>query len=128
MNWRSFSRKHFIGGYGMTYALCFSCGGTKFGALNPCFECGSPATGDMNLDIAFSDHHISKASLEKLGEVVASINSHSDDEQLCFWTFIHYVSIHHPSILGVDLDSELQAQAEELLAGVALAKFELESG
>ena len=110
----------------MTYALCFNCGDTKFGTLNPCPSCSAPATGDINLDIAFSDHHISKDSLEKLGAVVAAIKTQSDDQELCFWTFIHYVSVNHPSVLGVNLKPELQDRAETLLDGLTLPEFILE--
>jgi len=111
----------------MTFALCFHCGGIKFGALNPCPSCNSPATGNINLDIAFSDHHVPKDSLEKLGDVIAAINTKSDDEELCFWTFIHYVSINHPSILGVNLKPEVQTKAEELLGELTLPEFTIES-
>jgi hypothetical protein len=54
----------------MTDALCFNCVAIKFGALCPCFECGAPASGQMNLDIAFSDHHFSRHTLEEFGEVI----------------------------------------------------------
>ena len=107
----------------MTYALCFSCGDTKFGALNPCPSCSAPSTGDINLDIAFSDHRIPKDSLEKLGEVVAAIHTESNDDELCFWTFIYYVSVNHPSVLSVELNSDLQSKAESLLNGLTLPKF-----
>ena len=111
----------------MTYALCFNCGETKFGALVPCPTCGAPATGNWSLDIAFSDHHFPRESLAKLGEVVAAINTQSDDQAMCFWTFIHYVSVNHPSVLDVDLTPEVQSQAEALLAGLTLPEFTLES-
>lgn len=110
----------------MTWALCLNCGEVKFGALCPCPECSVPSTGDIGLDIAFSDHRLAKASLEKLGEVVAAIHQASDDDKLCFWTFIHYVSLHHPSILGVDLEPELKSQADALLAGIELPEFSVE--
>jgi len=111
----------------MTFALCFNCGDTKFGALNPCPSCSAPATGDINLDIAFSDHHIPKDGLEKLGEVVAAIKKQSDDQELCFWTFIHYVSLNHPSVLGVDLKSDVQAKADVIPARLTLPEFSVES-
>ena len=110
----------------MTLALCFNCGDLKFGALVPCPSCSAPATGDVNLDIAFSDHRISEDDLGKLGEVVAAIKTQSEDQQLCFWTFIHYVSVHHPSILGVKLSPDVQASAEAILGGLTLPKFTVE--
>ena len=112
----------------MTFALCFNCGDTKFGALIPCPSCNAPASGDANLDIAFSDHRMSKNNLEKLGEVVAAIKTQSEDQELCFWTFIHYVSVHHPSILGVELNSDVQASAEAILSGLDLPEFTVELG
>ena len=90
----------------MTWALCFQCGATKFGAICPCPECQVASTGDMNLDIAFSDHNMSKRTLEQFGQVVKAIHRVCDDDQLCFWTFIHYVSTHHSDILGVDMPPE----------------------
>jgi hypothetical protein len=100
----------------MTWALCFHCGATKFGAICPCPECQVSSTGDMNLDIAFSDHHLSNATLEAFGEVVRSIHSVCDDDALRFWCFIEYVSNHHPDILHVSLPEEQQRQCEEILA------------
>jgi hypothetical protein len=42
----------------MTWALCLNRGETKFGAIRPCRSCKTASTGDMSLDIAFSDHHV----------------------------------------------------------------------
>ena len=80
----------------MTWALCFNCGATKFGAICPCPQCGFTSTGDMNLDIAFSDHRLSEETLRAFGAVVGSIHRVCDDDHLRFWTFIHYVSTRHP--------------------------------
>jgi len=44
----------------VTWALCLNCGEVKFGAICPCPKCNVESTGDMNLDIAFSDHHMAK--------------------------------------------------------------------
>jgi hypothetical protein len=74
----------------------------------------------MNLDIAFSDHHLSKSTLEELGQVVAAIHSASSNSELCFWTFIRYVSLNHPSILGVNLETDLQKRCDSLLQQVVL--------
>lgn len=104
----------------MTWALCFNCGEVKFGAICPCPKCDVKSTGDMNLDIAFSDHNLSKATLEDFGKVVAAIHAASDDDELCFWTFIRYVSINHPSILGVKLEPEAAQKCDALLARITL--------
>ena len=107
----------------MTWALCLNCGEVKFGAICPCPKCSVASTGDMNLDIAFSDHHVARESLEQLGQVVAAIQRASSDRQLCFWTFIRYVAIHHPSILGVDLKPEVQLKCDELLRQIVIPEF-----
>ena len=100
----------------MTWALCFNCGATKFGALCPCPECAFASTGDMNLDIAFSDHRLSESTLKAFGTVVASIRRVCDDDQLRFWSFIHYVSTRHPALLGVNLPAEQRERCEAVVA------------
>jgi len=99
----------------MTWALCFQCGATKFGAICPCPECSVATTGDMNLDIAFSDHNMSKKTLEQFGEVVRAIHRVCDDDQLCFWTFIHFISTRHSNILGVDMPPDRSAHCARIL-------------
>jgi hypothetical protein len=74
----------------------------------------------MGLDIAFSDHNMAKQALEEFGAVVAAIHRASEDAELCFWTFIRYVSKNHPSILHVDLKPEMLARVEALLKGIDL--------
>ena len=108
----------------MTWALCFSCGEVKFGAICPCPKCEVASTGDMNLDIAFSDHNITKSSLEDFGRVVAAIQENSEDRELCFWTFIRYISLNHSSILGVELDPELAHKCDSLLSQTSLPPVE----
>jgi hypothetical protein len=100
----------------MTMALCFNCGHTKFGAICPCPECGVASTGDMNLDIAFSDHWLSVATLGAFGEVVRAIGRVCDDPQLRFESFLRFVSAHHASLLNVTLPPEQQAACDDVLA------------
>jgi hypothetical protein len=100
----------------MTRALCFNCGDIKFGAICPCPKCGVGSSGDVNLDIAFSDHRISKTSLEQLGKVIGYIRERTADDELRFWAFIRYVAIHHTSVLDVTLEPELESRCDELLA------------
>lgn len=109
----------------MTWALCFNCGEIKFGAICPCPKCNVNSTGDMNLDIAFSDHNMTKATLEEFGKVVGAIHAQSDDSELCFWTFIRYVSINHPSILGVELEPDIAQKYDKLLSRVSLPTLTL---
>lgn len=104
----------------MTWALCLNCGAVKFGAICPCPKCQVASTGDMMLDIAFSDHHMGKETLHEFGEVIATLHQATSDETLRFWTFIRYISVNHPSILGVELNAEVQQQCDALLAQVEL--------
>ena len=100
----------------MTIALCLNCGHTKFGAICPCPECSVASTGDMNLDITFSDHHLSVATLRAFGEVVRAIRRVCDDDQLRFWSFIRYVSVNHLDVLGARLSPEQQAACDAVLS------------
>lgn len=100
----------------MTWALCLNCGHTKFGALCPCPKCGVGSCGDMNVDIAFSDHRLSEACLKALGSVVQAIAPHSSDPAERFWTFMQYVSLNHPSILKIKLAPEAARRCDEILA------------
>lgn len=109
----------------MTWALCFNCGEVKFGAICPCPKCQVASTGDMNLDIAFSDHNMTKKTLQEFGKVVAAIHSQSDDADLCFWTFIRYISVNHSSILAVELAPDAARKCDALLARTSLPKVTL---
>jgi hypothetical protein len=35
---------------------------------------------------------------------------------LRFWSFVHYVSTHHPDLFGVDLSAQMRDRCEELIA------------
>jgi hypothetical protein len=98
----------------MTWAMCLNCGDIKGGALIPCSKCEAPATGNLALDIAFSDHRIPREKLLELGSVVSEIHRICKDESLCLWTFLQYVTLHHPSILEINLEAE----AKVAVAGV----------
>jgi len=102
----------------MTLALCFRCGNVKWGAICPCDRCGLDSTGNIQLDIAFSDHHLSREQLQFFGSVVEAIRKVSDDERACFWTFIRYVSTHHPSILTAKTPDEFVDRVNEIVARV----------
>ena len=126
-------------------ALCMNCGTVKFGAICPCAECGVASTGDMRLDIAFSDHHLSTRTLKQLGAVVKALrepaepdtrahDAQPDDAEkrdaVRFWAFISYVSRNHPSILTADPPPELAAAVNDLLGRKrgTLPAVELEDG
>lgn len=99
----------------MTFALCFNCGCTKFGALVRCGKCNAAASGNMDLDIAFSDHVITAETIEAFGTVVKAIHRVCDSDSLCFWAFIRYVSVHHPGILRVEQSEAAQQRCDEVL-------------
>jgi hypothetical protein len=70
----------------------------------------------MELDILFSDHHLSGETLKAFGAVVSSIRGVCEDDDLCFWSFIHYVSTRHPNILGVNMSPEQRERCEAVVA------------
>jgi hypothetical protein len=109
----------------MTMALCFNCGETKFGALCPCPACQVSSTGNAGLDIAFTDHYYAVKTLEEFGAVIRKIQTLTEDKGRRFWTFIHYVSENHPSILKVDLEPAAKAGVMETLRGVVLPSVTL---
>ena len=112
----------------MTWAMCLSCGDIKYGALVPCSKCEAPPTGNMALDIAFSDHRIPREKLLELGSVVSEIHRICDDESLCLWTFLQYVTLHHPKILEIDLKEEARDAVENVLARLNVPPLSVTSG
>lgn len=111
----------------MTMALCLNCGEIKFGALCECDKCKAGSTGDMDLDICFSDHHYAVETLRELGNVVKEIHTHSGDQRLCFVAFMQYVSENHPSILRVNPGPEDKARATEILSRCSMPAVTLRS-
>ncbi len=100
----------------MTMALCFNCGHTKWGAIVPCPECNVASTGEMNLDIAFSDHRMAVSTIGAFGEVVRAIRRVCEDDHLRFWSFVRFVSVNHGDILGVQMPPEQAAECDAVLA------------
>lgn len=92
----------------------------------PCPECSVNSTGNAHLDIAFSDHHLSEATLKAFGEVVRSIHRACDDRELCFWSFIYYVCTNHPDIIEIDLSPEQQALCAAILASAKPPRVKVE--
>ena len=68
----------------MTMAVCFQCGGMKFGAFTPCQECGvEPRSDDaLALSIAMTDHFHSESKLRRMGQGIKEGNppTFSEDE------------------------------------------------
>lgn len=109
----------------MTVALCLNCGRTKFGALCPCSHCGTGATGNFNLDIAFSDHFMTDGSIEAFGKVIGKLREATDDQEVASWAFIVYVSQNHSDLLTAEPPPEMAERVSALLAGISLPKVEL---
>ena len=108
----------------MTWALCLNCGDVKFGAICPCPSCRVASTGDMQMDIAFSDHHIPRAELEQFGAVIKAIAEVSDEDELKFWSFILFISESRPETLAVTLEPVMESRAREVLERARAPGFE----
>ena len=100
----------------MTQALCLNCGNLKFGALCECPECHAASTGNLGLDIAFSDHHLAESSLSALGDFIKKLASRTEDRGTVFWSFINYVSENHQEILQAEVPPEYSAKVTDLLS------------
>jgi hypothetical protein len=70
----------------------------------------------MSLDIAFSDHHLAVATIEEFGAVVRAIRGACAEDELRIWSFIWFVSSHHPDILHVELAPEMAGRCADVLA------------
>lgn len=112
----------------MTTALCFHCGETKFGALCPCAKCGFKGTGDIGLDICFSDHSISVKSLEELGGLIKRLQAADPTvgDDVRFWAFITYVSAHPSELLKATPPAEIANEVERLLRLADLPQIDVE--
>src|SRR5262249_4504687 len=104
----------------MTQALCLRCGQIKFGALCPCPRCQAASTGDVGLDITFSDHHLSYSRLQELGRVVEALRAGTQEPEVAFWAFIAWVSEHHPDILQANLQPDMRPRVDALLQAVTI--------
>lgn len=101
----------------MAKALCFACGEIKGeGGLSVCPACGAAPTGDLNLDLAFSDQYVTPATLAAFGDVVRSINRVTDEPRLRFWSFARFVSLHHEDLLGIEMPPAQAAECDAVLA------------
>lgn len=110
----------------MSLALCFNCGNVKFGALCECDKCSIASTGNIELDILFSDWNFSEDNLTKFGNIVADIQQNTNNNSLAFWTFLKFISNEYPSILSIDLKENITKEVEELLERLQLKRFEIE--
>ena len=103
-----------------------NCGGIKFGALVPCPDCEAPATGNLDLDIMFSDHNISEPKLRELGEVIKEIAKVAPNDAVTFWTFIRYISEHQSHILSAEVPQAIAAEVEQTYNAITFPDISLE--
>lgn len=109
----------------MTMALCLFCGELKFGALCRCEKCGEGSTGEMGIDIAFSDRRMPKKSLVALGRIVRLINTSSSKPQdLKFWVFLKYITVSYPRLLVGDFDFPKEVESEYSRIDFPLVKID----
>jgi uncharacterized membrane protein YhaH (DUF805 family) len=58
----------------MTEAVCFKCGGLKWGAFSDCESCGARprSDDDLMLSLSFTDHYFDQSGLEQIGSEIAA--------------------------------------------------------
>jgi hypothetical protein len=79
----------------------------------------------MQLDIAFSDHHLSHKTLNAFGAVIRAIGAATTDEAVRFWTFIAYISKNHPAILTARVPAEWAQRVDDLLRNTSLPQVDV---
>jgi hypothetical protein len=99
----------------VTAALCLKCGATKFGAFGTCPNCGSGSTGDLALDMMFTSHFYSAATLRQFGAVIAEIRKHCDDPDRCLMAFALLCTLDYPEVLTTEFDPAISDSLELLL-------------
>ncbi len=82
--------------------------------------CQTETSGNLEIDIMFSDHTISTNALRDLGVVVKAIHEVSDDPVECYWAFFQYVSVNHPSILTITLEDDMPQRVCRILDTITL--------
>lgn len=112
----------------MTFALCFSCGNTKFGAVCPCEKCGVASTGDAGLDIAFSDHHISSKTIGQFGDVIQSIQTMDEDPMVRFWVFMRFITEYHGDILSAQPPDDFADRVDAVYSKASFPTITVEPG
>jgi len=102
----------------MSLALCLKCGNIKIGAFNECDKCGSPSTGNEDLDIQFSDWKLSVENIDFFSNIIQNISNMCSNKKIVFWTFLAYISKEHNEILEVEVPEEYQKDVESLLLNI----------
>ena len=109
----------------MSWALCFNCGEIKFGALCECEQCGIASSGNVDLDILFSDWNMTESTMKKFGDVIKTINQENHNKEICFWSFLAFVSKEYLEILNIDISNNIQTEVSDLLEKLNLERFEI---
>lgn len=110
----------------MTLAICLRCGEKKFGALNDCPLCGTPPSGDSELDILFSDHRMSPEDLDHFARVIRRIKEVTSSFPDAFRVFMVHLGIHYPELVTLDLSAEEFREVGTVLDSLNLEVRELE--
>ena len=134
----------------MTQALCLGCGGIKHGAMVPCGACGAPPVGGLldeaelgalprdaesverlmgrfDVDILFTDHHMTLATLGRFGAIVAALREQAgEDREAGLAAFLLFLTERQPELLEAKLAPEMVERAAAVLAAVDPAPVEVE--
>jgi hypothetical protein len=109
----------------MTLALCLFCGSFKMGALVPCPHCGRGPTGELALDISFTDHYYPPETLKALSGNLRLIHAVAPTPELALWCFLDFVAEHN-SWLRVNIPGHLKPQIKTLRDAVPLPPIVLQ--
>ena len=109
----------------MSQALCLKCGAIKMAALNACPDCKIEIVQDAEFMIRFTEHDIELETLKALGEFLRKIIRKSKNETLAFWTFIYYISEHHPGVLQIRFSDDKRALVDENLRKIGIPQIKL---
>ena len=109
----------------MTLAICLRCGEMKVGALTDCPVCGTGPSGDLQLDILFSDHRMSHEDLNHFSEVVRKISDATPGFPEAFRGFMVHMGTHYSEVVTIDLPVEDVQKAKAVLDGLDLNVREL---
>ncbi len=88
----------------MTVAVCTNCGRLKHGAWTSCPSCESLGI-DAEVGILLTDHNLTEAELERIGDAVAVIHDTGFDEETRFHLLVYYLSRKWPKLLEYDIDA-----------------------
>ncbi len=99
----------------MTTALCLYCGNLKHGAFLPCGGCHYEASGNRQLDIAFSDHYLTEDTLRAFGRVIQCLCKNATDDVVAGWAFMRHISEYYPEIISFDIPRKFASQVNDLL-------------